>query len=78
MAEYADQFHDLEKDPRENRNRIDDPDDTETIEKLDRIMVSHFTQYEDPGKAGINMETILPHNGNDPWATRAGEDDHRQ
>ena len=78
VADYPDEFYDLKRDPRETMNVIDDPIYTDTISQLDRIMESHFKSYEDPQKAGINMETILPHNMNDPWETLAGADDHRQ
>lgn len=57
---------------------IEDPKYAKVIQEHDRIMQSYFSTYEDPEKAGINMETIVPHNMNDPWETLAGSDDHRQ
>lgn len=78
VAHYPDEFYDLEKDPRENHNRITEPEYARTISRLGTVIDDYFDRYADPEKSGTNMETIRRHNHRDPWEAVAGEDDHRQ
>lgn len=78
VTHWPDEFYDLERDPRETRNVIDDPAYAPVIAELDHIRNAYFEQYEIPQKAGTNMKIILRHNHRDPWQTMPGEDDHRQ
>jgi arylsulfatase A-like enzyme len=78
VTRWDDELYDLEQDPREKRNVIDNPAYASVIRELDARLKEHFSAYEDPERAGTNMATIRYHNQRDPWETLPGQDDHRQ
>ena len=78
VARYPDEFFDLERDPRESANRIEEPEYARAISGLGTVIDDYFDRYVDPERSGTNMETIRKHNHRDPWEAVPGEDDHRQ
>lgn len=78
VTRWPDEFYDLARDPRENRNAIDDPAHAPTIETLDRILSDFFQRYADPARDGTVMANLYSCNTRDTWTMRPGEGDHRQ
>jgi arylsulfatase A-like enzyme len=73
-----DELYDLEKDPRECCNLIDQPEYEEAIRELSEAMEAFYAEYEDPAVSGTGAGLKVKHNVNDPWLRLPGEDDHRQ
>ena len=65
--EGPDELFDLTQDPRETRNRIDDPELEPVISCLDEAMTEYFTRYEDPQKSGLRVKELPVHNKVEAW-----------
>lgn len=69
---FGDELYDLESDPRETANLIDDPGYVYRRRKLEEALDAYFTRYEDPGRSGTRIMDQPPANGREPW-TRLAE-----
>jgi arylsulfatase A-like enzyme len=69
---FGDELYDLETDPRETTNLIDDPGYRYRRRKLEATLDAHFARYEDPEKSGTRVMEQPPANGREPW-TRLAE-----
>ena len=77
--EVTDELYDLETDPRENRNVIDDPDHAETVARFLHELEAYFATYEDPAKSGWTEAGLsMYHNGRSSWEVLPWQSDHRQ
>ncbi|MHC4718323.1 MAG: sulfatase family protein [Planctomycetota bacterium] len=66
-----DQLFDLDADPAERRNRIDDPDCAALIAGLEEKLEAFFAGMEDPEKSGLRVtEHIGRYNPREPWDPR--------
>lgn len=65
---FPDEFYDLQSDPRERDNRIDDPACAEVIEALSLRLDDHFQHYEIPERSGKHIATQPRTSDNaEPW-----------
>jgi len=65
---FPDEYYDLSDDPRETRNRMDDPACAIEIEKLDKQLAAYYAQHADPAREGLKA-CELPHpNAQPAWA----------
>ena len=69
---FGDELYDLEHDPRETVNRIDDPEDQSAGDELRRALQDHFRRYEVAGKRGVDALEQPPMNGVEPWRRTVG------
>lgn len=69
---FGDELYDLESDPRETTNLIDDRGYQAQRLKLEAALDGHFAQYEDPAKSGVRIMEQPSFNGREPW-TRLAE-----
>ncbi len=53
-AQYPDEFYDLNTDPRETGNRIDDLNFSEEIERLQTKLEEHLDEFTDPANRGAD------------------------
>ena len=65
--EFGDELYDLEADPRETVNLVDDPDYREVGAKLSAALDRHFERYEVPEHSGRTVMDQPPCNGMEPW-----------
>jgi choline-sulfatase len=63
----ADQLFDLERDPRETRNAIDDPAYAQTLALLDRAIDDHFAPVADSPKNGLRVAELRSNNPVESW-----------
>lgn len=66
---WPDQLFDLEADPRETRNVIDEHANDPAIAMLDRALGAHFEQYAHPERHGLNLEALPRPNERIAWGT---------
>jgi choline-sulfatase len=64
---FGDELYDLETDPRETVNLVDDPDYREIGAKLGADLDRHFERYEVPEHSGRTVLDQAPCNGMEPW-----------
>lgn len=64
---FGDEFFDLENDPRETTNRIDDPRYMDRISAMSDLLEAHFVRYTVPERSGIRVMEMPPLNGREPW-----------
>ncbi len=64
---FKDEFYDLEKDPRETKNVINEAKYQETINEMDAALTTFFDKVTVPQTDGRNFQTIHPHNADEPW-----------
>lgn len=62
-----DQFFDLDLDPRETTNAIDDPVYAERIDRLDGALNAAFAPMADSPKNGLLVESLRAHNSVEAW-----------
>ncbi len=62
-----DELFDLEADPRESRNRFDDPSCQAVISDLGAMLDSYFRRHSSPGKSGILGAELPQHNMTEAW-----------
>jgi len=75
---FGDELNDLEADPRETTNLINDPGYRYRRRKLEATLDAHFARYENPEKSGTRIMDQPRANGREPWtrlATRLSEAD---
>ncbi len=66
-----DLLFDLEHDPRETRNVIDDPAHEHVVSGLKRQLQAAFEQYSEPGNEGVSVGNLPDYNqGSEPWNRR--------
>jgi len=58
---------DLEKDPRENVNLLEEPEYQELVSDLTERITGHFAKYEDPDKSGLKVRDLPQHNHREAW-----------
>jgi len=68
---FGDELYDLETDPRETTNLIDDPGYRYRRHKLEEALDAFFARYEDPEKSGTRIMEQPPCNGREPWTRLA-------
>ncbi len=51
-GDFGDELYDLQEDPRERNNRIDDAGLTDVVNELSEKLDAHFAKYEDPKLSG--------------------------
>jgi arylsulfatase A-like enzyme len=64
---FPDEFYDLQRDPRENTNRLHEPRYAEEIARLDEILQNHFARYGAAENSGIRVLDLPRCNGGSPW-----------
>ncbi len=64
---FGDEFYDLQIDPGENTNLIDQPDYRDQIRLLQKKLEEFFAQYQEPHHSGANLLQQPPANGNEIW-----------
>jgi hypothetical protein len=69
---FGDELYDLETDPRETVNLIEEPEFAEHRSRLEAVLDGYFTRYEDPEKSGSRIMEQPPANGREPWTRLAG------
>jgi len=70
---FGDELYDLEADPRETDNLIDDRGYLYRRLKLEENLDAYFAGYEDPEKSGTRIMEQPPANGREPWTRLAAE-----
>jgi len=65
--QWYDEFYDLDAEPRETINRIDDPALARIISRLDIQLNNHFDRHAIPGRSGKDIEHQPLCNDNLPW-----------
>jgi arylsulfatase A-like enzyme len=70
---FGDELYDLENDPRETSNLIDDPGYQDRRVKLETELDEHFARFEDPDRSGMRIMEQPPCNGREPWTRLAAE-----
>jgi len=68
---FGDELYDLETDPRETVNLVDDPDYREIGEELSSALDRYFERYEVPEHSGRTVMDQPPCNGMEPWSKLA-------
>lgn len=66
----VDELFDLEADPREVLNRIDDPALASLREELSSAIAEYFARFEDPSRSGRRVTEQPRHNGDEAWRFR--------
>jgi arylsulfatase A-like enzyme len=69
---FGDELYDLESDPRETTNLINDSAHAGEVARLGEALDAYFARYEDPEKSGMRIMEQPPANGREPW-TRLAE-----
>lgn len=64
---FPDVLIDLQTDPRETTNRIDDPGMQAVRQELSKLIDEHFTPYQRPGCDGRRVAEQPLHNQKEPW-----------
>jgi len=64
---FGDELYDLEADPRETVNLVDDPDYREVGSELSSALNRHFERFEVPEHSGRTVIDQPPCNGIEPW-----------
>jgi choline-sulfatase len=64
---FPDELYDLENDPWERVNRVNDLSLSDVKVELSRQLDAHFSQYEIPGRSGIDVARQPLCNGHEPW-----------
>lgn len=64
---FADELYDLQKDPRETTDLIDDPAYADVQAELRKRLDEHFTKYEKPELAGSDIASQHICNAGEPW-----------
>jgi choline-sulfatase len=64
---FGDELYDLETDPRETVNLVDDPGYREVGAELRSALDRHFERFEVPEHSGRTVIDQPPCNGNEPW-----------
>jgi len=64
---FGDELYDLDADPRETINLVDDPDYREVGAKLSAALDRYFERYEVPEHSGRTVMDQPPCNGMEPW-----------
>jgi len=64
---FGDELYDLEADPRETVNLVDDPDYREVGAELSAALDRHFERFEVPEHSGRTVIDQPPCNGIEPW-----------
>ena len=64
---FQDELYDLDADPRETRNRIDDPAYAETVAHLSQQLDDYFARYEIADVRGLRMAELARLNVDEPW-----------
>lgn len=65
-----DLLFDLDADPRETRNRIEDDDYASVRERLAATLSAEFEEQTDPTLDGTRIEALPRYNGSEAWADR--------
>ena len=74
---FRDEFYDLQVDPGERSNLIDDVEYGTRIEELGAELERFFARYEDKNCAGTNVSALMPCNPDEPWRRgRTGDVQH--
>jgi arylsulfatase A-like enzyme len=71
--QWNDEFFDLDADPRETMNRLDDPALESIVTELSRRLDTHFDRYERPGLSGKDVEHQPVCNQDLPWLRQDGD-----
>jgi hypothetical protein len=66
--QWNDAFYDLESDPRETINRLDDPALARIIRDMRRRLDAYFDQYTIPGRSGKDVMNQPVCSHDPPWA----------
>lgn len=74
-GEYGDEFYDLERDPRERVNRINEAGCAREIAGLRRDLERHFAEYENPEYSARRVDERPPCNSYEPWRMKSPADD---
>jgi arylsulfatase A-like enzyme len=64
---FPDELYDLQTDPRETQNRIDQLEYADVIATLSDALTEHFDQYDDPAVSGTRIGELPSINGDEPW-----------
>jgi arylsulfatase A-like enzyme len=64
---FGDELYDLEVDPRETINLVDDPEHLEIRHELGAALDAHYQRYEEPEHSGRTVMEQPPCNGMEPW-----------
>ena len=64
---FGDELYELETDPRETTNLVDDPEYQSILKVLRQAIDDHFSRYEVAGRSGIEALDQPPCNGAEPW-----------
>lgn len=61
------QFFDLHKDPKETVDYYDWPEFQTVISKMNGVMDSFYSKFEDKEKSGLNVKNLPRHNSTESW-----------
>lgn len=64
---FGDELYDLETDPREQENRIDDPALQTVVGAMSEKLDAHFTRHEEEERNGKRIGELPRHNDDEPW-----------
>ncbi len=77
--EVRDELYDLNSDPRERVNVIENPAYADAVQQMKAEMTAFYERYEDPARSGINPEALaVRHNPGDAWTLGPETEMHRQ
>lgn len=64
---FRDELYDLEADPRETQNVIDDPRRASQVEQFAQRLDGYFTHYTEPSRSGLRIAELPRLNDDEPW-----------
>ena len=68
LPDGPDLLFDLDADPRETRNAIDDPAYADVVDGLDAHLATAFETYAIEGTEGVPLDDLPEYNGSEAWA----------
>lgn len=67
LPDGPDLLFDLDEDPRETRNVVDDPEYADAVDRLATRLTAAFETYVTEGKEGVPVESLPEYNGLEVW-----------